>query len=101
MVTFDVTVPGDAGASRFTRWDNLPAFSDGYAAASEAIRMTRTQSSPEHELTPVLRALRAYGLDIVAIHHHMTGVQPMVVFLYYYGKGEAATLARGVRAAGT
>ena len=53
----------------------------------------------EHELTPVLKALRANGLDIVAIHHHMTGVQPMVVFLHYYGKGEAATLARGVRAA--
>ena len=53
----------------------------------------------EHELTPVLKALRANGLDIVAIHHHMTGVQPMVVFLHYYGKGEAASLARGVRAA--
>ena len=53
----------------------------------------------EHELTPVLKALRASGLEIVAIHHHMTGVQPMVVFLHYYGKGEAAALARGVRAA--
>ena len=53
----------------------------------------------ESELTPVLKALRASGLDVVAIHHHMTGVQPMVVFLHYYGKGEAAALARGVRAA--
>ena len=53
----------------------------------------------EHELTPVLKTLRANGLDVVAIHHHMTGVQPMVVFLHYYGKGEAASLARGVRAA--
>jgi hypothetical protein len=35
----------------------------------------------------------------VAIHHHMTGVQPMVVFLHYYGTGPAASLARGVRAA--
>ena len=53
----------------------------------------------EREVTPVLKALRANGLDVVAIHHHMTGVQPMVVFLHYYGKGEAAALARGVRAA--
>ena len=53
----------------------------------------------EHELTPVLKALRDNGLEIVAIHHHMTGVQPMVVFLHYYGKGEASALARGVRAA--
>ena len=53
----------------------------------------------EHELTPVLKALRTHGLDVVAIHHHMTSVQPMVVFLHYYGQGDAATLARGVRAA--
>jgi hypothetical protein len=53
----------------------------------------------EHELTPVLKALRQNGIEIVAIHHHMTGVQPMVVFLHYYGKGDAATLARAVRAA--
>jgi hypothetical protein len=53
----------------------------------------------EHELTRVLKALRQHRLEIVAIHHHMTGVQPMVVFLHYFGRGEAASLARGVRAA--
>jgi hypothetical protein len=53
----------------------------------------------ESELNGVLKALRANGLHVVAIHHHMTGVQPMVVFLHYYGTGPAASLARGVRAA--
>ena len=53
----------------------------------------------EHELTPVLKALRSHGLQVVAIHHHMTGVQPLVVFLHYYGTGPAAKLAEGVRAA--
>jgi hypothetical protein len=53
----------------------------------------------EHELTPVLKALRSHGLNIVAIHHHMTGVEPLVVFLHYYGTGPADTLATGVRAA--
>ena len=53
----------------------------------------------DHEVTPVLKALRASGLDIVAIHHHMTGVVPNVIFLHYYGTGPAAQLARGVRAA--
>jgi hypothetical protein len=52
-----------------------------------------------HEVTPVLRALRANGLDIVAIHHHMTGVEPAVIFLHYYGTGPAARLAQGLRAA--
>jgi hypothetical protein len=53
----------------------------------------------QHEVTPVLKTLRAHGLDIVAIHHHMTGVDPVVIFLHYYGTGPAARLATGVRAA--
>jgi hypothetical protein len=53
----------------------------------------------EHEVTPVLKALRANGIDVVAIHHHMTGTQPVVIFLHYYGTGPAGQLAQGVRAA--
>lgn len=53
----------------------------------------------DEEVTPVLAALRASGLSVVAIHHHMTGVSPTVIFVHYYGTGPAATLAHGVRAA--
>ena len=53
----------------------------------------------DHEVTPVLRALRANGINVVAIHHHMTAVSPQVIFLHYYGTGPAAKLAEGVRAA--
>ncbi len=53
----------------------------------------------EHEVTPVLTALRSRGIEIVAIHHHMTGVSPVVVFLHYYGTGRADRLAEAVRAA--
>ena len=53
----------------------------------------------EPEVTPVLKALRANGLDVVAIHHHMTDVKPVVIFLHYFGQGPAEKLARGVRAA--
>jgi hypothetical protein len=53
----------------------------------------------EHEVTPVLAALRGSGLDVVAIHHHMTGTSPVVIFLHYYGTGSADRLAEGVRAA--
>jgi len=53
----------------------------------------------EHEVTPVLAALRANGLDIVAIHHHMTDTRPVVIFLHYYGTGPAVRLAQGIRAA--
>lgn len=52
-----------------------------------------------NEITPVLKALRANGLDIVAIHHHMTGTQPNIYFLHYWGTGPAEKLATGFKAA--
>jgi hypothetical protein len=51
------------------------------------------------EVTPVLKALRKNGLDIVAIHHHMTGTQPTVFFLHYWGTGPAEKLATAFKAA--
>jgi len=53
----------------------------------------------ESEVTPVLKALRSNGIDVVAMHHHMIGTQPSIIFLHYWGKGDAQKLARGVRAA--
>lgn len=51
------------------------------------------------EVTPVLKALRANGLSVVAIHNHMTGSQPAIYFLHYWGTGPAAKLAQGFKAA--
>jgi hypothetical protein len=51
------------------------------------------------EVTPVLKALRANGLNVVAIHHHMTETQPTVYFLHYWGTGPAEKLADGFKAA--
>lgn len=53
----------------------------------------------EAEVTPVLKALRSNGINVVAIHHHMIGTQPAVIFLHYWGRGPAQKLASGVRAA--
>src|SRR5215472_8862140 len=51
------------------------------------------------EITPVLKALRANGLNVVAIHHHMTTTQPAIYFLHYWGIGPAEKLATGFKAA--
>jgi len=51
------------------------------------------------EVTPVLKALRGSGIDVVAIHHHMTGTDPQVIFLHYWGKGPAQKLAAAFRSA--
>jgi len=50
------------------------------------------------EVTPVLKALRANGLNVVAIHHHMTG-SPTIYFLHYWSTGPAEKLAVGFKAA--
>jgi hypothetical protein len=51
------------------------------------------------EVTPVLKALRKNGLDVVALHHHMTGTSPAIYFLHYWGTGPADKLATGFKAA--
>jgi hypothetical protein len=53
----------------------------------------------ESEVTPTLKALRAHGLDVVAIHHHMLNTKPTIIFLHYWGKGPADKLATGFKAA--
>ena len=51
------------------------------------------------EVQPVLRALRKAGIHIVALHNHMIGEQPNFYFTHFWGKGKAAELAHGFRAA--
>jgi hypothetical protein len=51
----------------------------------------------ERELQAVLKALRKGGIDVVAIHNHMTGEEPRIVFLHYWGVGPAARLAQALR----
>ena len=53
----------------------------------------------EAELQPVLKTLRKAGIRIVAIHNHMIGEEPRLVFLHYWGIGPATSLAAGVRSA--
>jgi hypothetical protein len=53
----------------------------------------------ENELQPVLKSLRKGGIDIVAIHQHMTGEEPRMMFLHYWGRGKAADLANAVKTA--
>jgi hypothetical protein len=52
----------------------------------------------ESEVTPVLKTLRKNGIDVVAIHHHMTEEKPMVIFLHYWGRGPAEKLANAFKA---
>jgi hypothetical protein len=53
----------------------------------------------EEELQPVLKSLRRDGINIVAIHSHMTDENPRVLFLHYWGRGKAVDLANALKTA--
>ncbi len=67
--------------------------SDGDAVVAGDVAML------DNEVQGVLKALRANNLNVVAMHHHMTGTTPTVIFLHYWGRGPAQKLAAGVKAA--
>ena len=54
----------------------------------------------EAELQPVLRSMRKEGINVVAIHQHMSGEQPRYFFLHYWGKGRSRR-SRPIFAAGS
>jgi hypothetical protein len=51
------------------------------------------------EVPLVVRTLREYGIEIVALHSHMLDEQPRLLFLHFWGRGDARPLAGGLRAA--
>jgi len=51
------------------------------------------------EVNPVLRELRAHGIEVTAIHNHMLDDEPRLVFMHFWANDDAATLAAGLRAA--
>jgi len=71
----------------------------GFAGTADDAVVVGDFAVLENELQAVLKTLRAANINIVAIHQHMTGENPRMMFLHYYGRGKALDLARGVKAA--
>ncbi|HEY0526817.1 MAG TPA: DUF1259 domain-containing protein [Stellaceae bacterium] len=51
------------------------------------------------EVNPVLRALRAGGIEVTALHNHMLDDQPRLFFMHFWANDDAGKLAKGLRAA--
>ena len=51
------------------------------------------------EVNPVIRALKANGIAVTALHSHLMMDQPHVLFMHFWGSDDATKLARGLRAA--
>jgi len=65
-----------------------------FAGTDETAVVDGDFAAVEDELQTVLKSLRKGGINIVAIHQHMTHESPRYVFLHYWGKGKAADLAQ-------
>jgi len=51
------------------------------------------------EVNPVLRALKANGIAVTALHSHLMMDQPHVLFMHFWADADEAAVARGLRAA--
>jgi hypothetical protein len=71
----------------------------GFAGTDDQAMVDGDFAVLEDELQPVLKSLRKSGINIVAIHQHMTHETPRLIFFHYWGQGKALDLAKAVRAA--
>ena len=51
------------------------------------------------EVNPVIRALRAAGIEVTALHNHMLDDEPRLFFMHFWANEDTATEAKGLRAA--
>jgi hypothetical protein len=51
------------------------------------------------EVNPVLKTLRANGIEVTALHSHMVDDSPHLFFMHFWANDDAQKLARGLRAA--
>ncbi len=75
-----------------TGWAAFKAASGG-AVAHGDLALTQT------EVNPVITRLRADGIEITAIHNHLLGESPRVMFVHFWGQGPAVRLAESLKAA--
>jgi hypothetical protein len=53
----------------------------------------------EDEVAPVMAELQAGGIEITALHNHLLGETPRVMYMHIHGMGNAATLAKAIHSA--
>jgi hypothetical protein len=66
---------------------------DGKAAITGDFVMTAD------EVNPVIKSLRANGIEVTALHSHMLDEQPRLFFMHFWANDDAIKLAKGLRAA--
>lgn len=103
--------PGDTYRATFPRTDLHvrvrtvtlePAFAltswAAFAGPADSCDMMGDLVLAEGEVSPVLSGLLEAGIEVTAVHHHLLGETPRVLYLHYHGRGAGADLATKLRA---
>ena len=51
------------------------------------------------ELNPVIKVLRANGIEVASVHNHMLDDEPRLIFMHFWAYSDAVDLAKGLKAA--
>jgi len=86
---------GDEDIQNTTRDGNRHALA--HIAANAAV--TGDIALLGNQVNPVIKALRANGIYVTALHSHMLDSTPTVLHMHFLATGDALTLAHGLRAA--
>jgi hypothetical protein len=92
-VTMDGMAMAPAGPMGVAEGINFQPTGEGKAAITGDFVLTDT------EVNPVLKTLRANGIDVTALHSHMLMENPRLFFMHFWANDDAIKLAKGLRAA--
>jgi hypothetical protein len=53
----------------------------------------------EPEVSGVISALVEHGIEVCAVHNHLTGEQPEVLYVHFFARGDLEKIAQGLKAA--
>ena len=53
----------------------------------------------EPEINGVISALVEHGIEVSAVHNHLTGEQPEVLYVHFFARGNLEKIAQGLKAA--
>jgi len=70
-----------------------------FAGSDDQAVMLGDFAMKEDEVQNVLKALLKNKIYVVALHHHMLGENPRIIFLHYWGIGSTKELAKGLKEA--
>jgi hypothetical protein len=98
MVKFSI---GHAATMHGVKIDNAMGVNTwmAFAGSDDSAVVDGDFAVTEDQLQSALKAMRTGGINIVAIHSHMTHEQPRILFFHYWGRGPAKKLAEAIQGA--